>query len=271
MDIKSQPRDTLARLLSETYGGDIEALKSDVAALGSPPVKQPSRHHHGVNLVVSVQNVSRRYKLGKTTVDAVKDVSLEVYEGEVVALTGASGSGKSTVLNLIGGLDKPTSGLVEVAGSDLGKLSDKKLSQYRAQKIGFVFQFFYLQPFLNLQTNVEMPGMFTRTPRGPRGERALEVLEAVGLKDRAGSLPQELSGGQMQRVAIARALLNKPALVIADEPTGNLDTTNAQLIMDQFLAMREQSGAAVLIVTHDPAIAARADRIITMRDGQVVT
>jgi len=261
--------DYLTELLSQQYNGDEAALRADLAIIGHVNKPQSRIPKDGIP-VVSVANVTKTYKLGKTVVNALSDVSLQIYEGEVVAITGPSGSGKSTVLNIIGGLDKPTAGEVTVAGEKLSHMSDKNLSQYRAQKIGFVFQFYYLQPFLNLKTNIEMPGMFARTPRSVRGDRALEVLEAVGLKDRATSMPHELSGGQMQRVAIARALLNRPKLIIADEPTGNLDTTNAQLIMDLFLDMRAAYGAAVLIVTHDPEIAARADRIIEIRDGQVV-
>ena len=219
--------------------------------------------------LVELQGVSKEYKLGKTKVHALDDVSLTIHEGEMVALLGKSGSGKSTLLHMIGGLDKPTSGDVIVDGASLRKMRDSKLSYYRGQKIGFVFQSFYLQPFLNVRDNIEVPALFARVHAKARHERSLEVADAVGLADRAKSYGKELSGGQIQRVAVARALMNKPRIVLADEPTGNLDQQTAETIFQLFEKARDQFGATVVIVTHDEDLARRADRIIRVADGKV--
>lgn len=235
------------------------------------PVKRPKSHQAPGATIIELNNISRQYKMGKSQhVSAVNNVSLQVAEHEFVAITGASGSGKSTLLNLIGGLDKPDSGTLTVAGHDLTKLSDSALSRYRGQTIGFVFQFFYLQPFLSVSRNLEVPAMFSRQPISKRHDRVSTLAAAVGLSDRLTHLPNELSGGQMQRAAIARALLNQPLILLADEPTGNLDSTNAAAIIDLFHEVRETSGTTVVIVTHDAKIAAGADRIITMHDGGTV-
>ena len=220
--------------------------------------------------VVELRDVSRKYKLGHNQVQAVNHANLSIGQGEFVAITGSSGSGKSTLLNLIGGLDRPDSGAVIVAGQDLANMSDTKLSLYRNQTIGFVFQFFYLQPFLSVAANLEVPAMFSRLPQAERRERIANLATAVGLTDRLEHLPRELSGGQMQRAAIARALVNQPKVILADEPTGNLDSTNSQGIMELFQQVRQDFGTTIVVVTHDDKIAAAADRIITMHDGGVV-
>lgn len=220
--------------------------------------------------VISVSSVTKRYKIGRQSVDALKNVSLQVRQGEYVALTGPSGSGKSTLLQLIGALDKPSDGVVAVDGQDISRLSDRKLSVFRNKTIGFVFQFFYLQPFLTLARNLEVPGMFARTNRKERRTQAETLAENVSLSDRLTHLPNELSGGQMQRAAIARALLNNPKIILADEPTGNLDRENAFAIMDLFDVIREKYGTTVIVVTHDAELASRADREIKLRDGEVV-
>lgn len=220
-------------------------------------------------VVVKIEGLTKKYKLGRTHIDALKGVDLEIRAGEFVAFTGPSGSGKSTLLQLIGGLDKPSGGKVIVDGRDITKLSDRKLSLFRNKTIGFVFQFFYLQPFLRLETNLEVPGMFARTKRPARREQARSLAQAVGLDDRLRHLPKELSGGQMQRAAIARALLNKPKLILADEPTGNLDSTNGTAIIDLFEQVRQTYGTTVIVVTHDPSVAARADREIVLKDGVI--
>lgn len=219
--------------------------------------------------VIKIQDVSKEYKLGRQKVHAVKNVSLSIREGEFVALTGPSGSGKSTLLQLIGGLDKPSGGSVVVNGHDLKKLSDRKLSKFRNQTIGFVFQFFYLQPFLSLKTNLEVPGMFARTSRRARSQKSGELAEKVGLSERLKHKPKELSGGQMQRAAIARALLNSPKIVLADEPTGNLDSQNGQAIIDLFDDIRKTYGTTIVVVTHDAQIASMADREIKLSDGEI--
>ncbi|MFZ1249425.1 MAG: ABC transporter ATP-binding protein [Candidatus Saccharimonadales bacterium] len=221
-------------------------------------------------IIVRVEDMSKTYKMGKTSVKALKNVSLSIHKGEFVAITGTSGSGKSTLLQLIGGLDKPSTGTIVVHNQDLSKLRDAKLSRFRNRTIGFVFQFFYLQPFLRLQTNIEVPAMFARTKRLVRTKKSNETAEIVGLADRLRHYPRELSGGQMQRAAIARALQNDPDILLADEPTGNLDHTNATAIFDLFRQIRDKRGTTVVVVTHDMALASQADRVITMVDGGVV-
>ncbi len=221
-------------------------------------------------IVIDVDAVSMRYKVGKQRISALDSLSVQICESEFVAITGPSGSGKSTLLQLIGALDKPSHGTIRIDGQTTKSLSDRRLSMFRNKTIGFVFQFFYLQPFLNLERNLEVPGMFARTKKKERKERVRELAERVGLGDRLKHLPNELSGGQMQRAAIARALLNKPRILLADEPTGNLDRENAFAIMDLFDEIRSAYGTTVVVVTHDMELAERADRIIAMQDGKVV-
>ena len=221
-------------------------------------------------IVLAAKNVTKRYKQGGQLIEVLKGVSIDIREGEIVAITGASGSGKSTLLQLIGGLDKPSDGEVYVGQTSLAKLSDKALSAFRLRTIGFVFQFFYLQPFLRLRQNLEVPGMFARTKRQVRRARIEELASRVGLGDRLTHFPRELSGGQIQRAAIARALLNNPKILLADEPTGNLDSKNGEAIIDLFETIRQEFGTTIVIVTHDSGIAARADRVIHLSDGRVV-
>lgn len=230
--------------------------------------KKPARPAGPV--LLHTEDLRKTYKLGKQKLEVLKGVDIEIREGEFVAITGASGSGKSTLLHMLGGLDKPTSGEVLYGDVSLAKLSDKKLSIFRRQTIGFVFQFFYLQPFLSLSRNLEVPSMFARNPRRSRGERVSELAGKVGLGDRLKHLPKEMSGGQMQRAAIARALMNQPKILLADEPTGNLDSENSRAIIDLFEAIRDEFNTTVVIVTHDPDIARRADREIKMKDGVLV-
>lgn len=220
-------------------------------------------------VVISVRDLVKEYKIGKQRVKAVGGVSLDIHEGEFVAIVGASGSGKSTLLQLIGGLDKPTSGTVTVSGARLDKMSDGKLSAFRNQTIGFVFQFFYLQPFLTLERNIEIASMPNRMKKAERKARIASLAAHVGLADRLKHLPSELSGGQIQRAAIARALLNHPKIILADEPTGNLDSESSKAIITLFQRVRDEAGTTVVVVTHNPEIAAQADRVITIRDGAV--
>ena len=221
-------------------------------------------------VLVQFREVTKQYKMGRQQVQALRGVTLEIHEGEFVAIIGPSGSGKSTLLQLMGALDQPTSGTVTVNGQNLRKARDGKLARFRAQTIGFVFQFFYLQPFLRLEQNIEVPGMFARVPRKQRRTAARGLLLKVGLSDRLRHYPKELSGGQMQRAAVARALMNSPKLLLADEPTGNLDSVNGRAIIDLFEAIRNELGTTVVVVTHDAEIASRADRVVTIRDGEVV-
>lgn len=221
-------------------------------------------------VVIAVSDVTKKYKVGKQHIEALKGVSIEIHEGEFVALTGTSGSGKSTLLQLIGGLDKATSGTILVNSVNIGDLRDTKLSEFRNATIGFVFQFFYLQPFLKLGKNIEVPGMFARMNKEKRTNRIATLTKAVGLDDRIDHLPKELSGGQMQRAAIARALLNQPKIILADEPTGNLDSANSEAIIALFEKIRKEFGTTIVMVTHDRDIALRADREIVLKDGAVV-
>ena len=257
----------------DRFGGDVVAaalaLKEYAQQNLRVPTAPKATRTYG-DVVVSTQDLAKTYKLGKQHVNALNGINLNIRQGEFVALTGASGSGKSTLLQLIGGLDKPTSGTVTVNQTDIGQLNDARLVTFRNQTIGFVFQFFYLQPFLDLATNIAVPGMFAGSARRERLGAIDTLLAQVGLTDRAKHLPKELSGGQMQRAAIARALLNRPKILLADEPTGNLDTTNGQAIIDLFEQIRDEHGTTVIMVTHDHAIAQRADREIRMQDGAVV-
>jgi len=262
------------------FDGDLEAAIAALrAAAGTgtpattapiPTPRRPTRPRSG-RALIDVTDLRKTYTVGRQKIQALDGVSLTIDEGEFVALVGASGSGKSTLLQLIGGLDKPSAGRIVVDGADIGRMRDAKLSTFRNSTIGFVFQFFYLQPFLQLVTNTEVPGMFAGTKRGPRREHALSLIDEVGLTERAKHRPREMSGGQMQRAAIARALLNRPKLLLADEPTGNLDSVTGATIMDLFEQIRDESGTTVVMVTHDEEMAARADRTIRLRDGLIVS
>ena len=222
------------------------------------------------SVIMSIEHLSKQYKVGGQKVCAVNDISLTIREGEFVAIVGASGSGKSTLLQLMGGLDKPSSGVITVGGSRLDKMRDSKLSTFRNQTIGFVFQFFYLQPFLSLEHNIEIAAAPNRMKLSERKERVAALAKKVGLSDRLKHLPGELSGGQIQRVAIARALMNQPKILLADEPTGNLDSQNSQSVISLFEQIRKEYGTTVVIATHDQEIAAQADRTITIKDGIIV-
>lgn len=263
----TEVRDFLQRFNGDPIAA-VTAIKEYIHQNYSSNISKPQHLPVGP-VLLSINNVEKVYKLGKAKVSALQGVSLDIHEGEFIAITGASGSGKSTLLQLIGGLDKPTSGSVEYGSINLAKLSDGKLSRFRNQTIGFVFQFFYLQPFLRLGQNLEVPAMFLRTARSVRKGRTETLSSQVGLQDRTSHYPNELSGGQMQRAAIARALVNSPKIILADEPTGNLDSKNSQAIIELFERIRTELGTTIVLVTHDPAIAARADRELIMRDGRL--
>jgi putative ABC transport system ATP-binding protein len=218
---------------------------------------------------VAAADVHRTYRLGAAAVPAVRGVSVEIGEGEFVALQGPSGSGKTTLLNLLGLLDWPDSGRVEVGGKDAGSLSENTRSDIRRDRFGFVFQTFNLIPVLSAGENVAYPMILAQLAPELRDRRVAELLEAVGLKDKASVRPDLLSGGQRQRVAIARALANRPAVVFADEPTANLDSGTADEILDLMRSISEKSAVAFLFATHDPRVVSRARRVITLHDGQI--
>lgn len=220
-------------------------------------------------VIINATDVAKEYKVGKQKIKAVDGVSVEIHKGEFVALVGSSGSGKSTLLHLLGGLDKPTAGEIIVEEQKIRSMSDRRLSKFRNQTIGFVFQSFYLQPFLTLRRNIEVASMPQRMKRAERKQRIEELARQVGLYDRLNHRPRELSGGQIQRAAIARALLNRPSIILADEPTGNLDSTNSHDIIRLFQQIRERYGTTIVIATHDNEIAAQADRAITLKDGRL--
>lgn len=218
--------------------------------------------------VIELKNVTKTYRLGDEVLHALDNVSFTVQPGEFVAITGPSGSGKSTLANIIGGLDRPTDGVVVVDGEDLSHARDKALSDYRNHHIGFVFQTFNLQGTQTALENVMLPLIFAKMKRAERKVRAKECLDAVGLGDRMKHKPNQLSGGQRQRVAIARALAVKPSIIIADEPTGNLDSARGEEIMKLMKELNKQ-GITLLIITHDMSIAHQAGRIIQIKDGKL--
>ena len=218
--------------------------------------------------MISIQHASKRYRSGRREIPALVDVSLEVERGDWVAIVGPSGCGKSTLLNLMSGIDTADAGAVVVAGTRLTGLSEGALAAWRGREIGIVFQFFQLMPTLTVRENVILPMELAKNARHKR-ERADHLLASVGLEQLADNLPSELSGGEQQRVAVARALANTPALVLADEPTGNLDSANGLAVIDLFEAVW-MSGGTIAMVTHDAGIAARASRVIRMRDGRII-
>jgi putative ABC transport system ATP-binding protein len=221
-------------------------------------------------LIVKLESLSRHFKMTGETIRAVDSVSLAVEEGQFVALMGPSGSGKSTLLNLIGGLDSPTSGAVIVDAENVGEMNDKAKAHYRNRKIGFVFQDFNLQDNRSALENVEIPLVIMGLPRSERRQRARDALGAVGLTDRLQHRPGQLSGGQQQRVAIARAIVTRPRILLADEPTGNLDSRSGAEIIELLRTLNRERGVTVIVATHDARIAGAADVEVPLRDGQVV-
>jgi putative ABC transport system ATP-binding protein len=221
-------------------------------------------------MIVETVELTKIYKMGPSEIRALDGVNLAIEKGEFLSVMGRSGSGKSTLLNLIGCLDRPTSGTVILDGVEVTRLPKGKLPQIRREKVGFVFQQFNLIPTLTALENVELPLRYAGVSGGERRRRAKEALEQVGLGDRLGHRPMELSGGECQRIAIARAIVNWPAILLADEPTGELDTHTAAEIIDLMHELNREAGVTVVIVTHDPLVASRTDRIIYLSDGRIV-
>ena len=217
--------------------------------------------------VIRLDGVTKNYRRGRETIRAVNSVALKIEAGEFVAIVGPSGSGKTTLLNLLGCVEKPDAGSVHIDNADASAANEKELTNIRARKIGFVFQQFFLLPTLTARENVLLPSVFLRN--GTAEGRADELLGQVGLRDRAEHLPVQLSGGEMQRVAIARALINNPRILLADEPTGSLDSENAAAILEIFADLN-RAGLTIVMVTHNPELAAKARRIVTLRDGHAI-
>ena len=220
--------------------------------------------------VAKIDNVTRIFKIGKIETQALRGVSLSIQSGEFTALVGPSGSGKTTLLQMIGCLDQPTSGSVFINGKEVGKLNRNQRADMRRGTIGFIFQFFALIPTLSAYENIEMPLLLNGHSATARRERISELLAAVDLSDRAHHRPDQLSGGEQQRVAIARALAPRPTIILADEPTANLDTTNGKQVMEIMTRLNQETGTAFVFATHDPRVVSFARRVIEMRDGRLV-
>ncbi len=217
--------------------------------------------------ILEIRNLCKVYGNGETKVDALKNVSFDVEQGEFVAIVGPSGSGKSTLMHILGGVDTPTSGVVNISGTDISKLDETKLAIFRRRQIGLIYQFYNLIPILNVEENMTLPILLD----GKKPDKKLlrDLVEKLGLSERVGHLPNQLSGGQQQRVSIGRALMNHPALLLADEPTGNLDSENSKEIIALLRKFNKENRQTVIIITHDERIALSADRVITIEDGQI--
>ncbi len=220
--------------------------------------------------MISLQNVSKTYRMGGEDIFALSGINLDIGAGEFIAIAGPSGSGKSTLLNIIGGLDRPTEGEISVEGNRLDTLSDCAISEYRNQSVGFIFQIFNLEPSFSALDNVALPLLFSGVKRRERQRIAKDLLAWVGLSDRIRHRPSELSGGQRQRVAIARALVNRPRIILADEPTGNLDSATSQYILEILTGINKQLGVNLLLVTHDLEAARIADQVYQLQDGRLL-
>ena len=221
-------------------------------------------------IVVHLDNVVKTYSMGESEVHALRGISFQIEQGEFLSIMGPSGSGKSTCMNMIGCLDRPTSGIVEINGKETAKMTEKELAVLRNQTVGFVFQQYHLIPSMNVLENVMLPLKYAHVEKSERVERAEEALKAVGLGDRMKHRPHELSGGQKQRVAIARAMVTQPKILLADEPTGALDSTTGKQVMELFRQINTEKGTTIIIVTHDPRIGDSTKRCIRILDGQLV-
>lgn len=222
--------------------------------------------------IIDMEQIVKRYYIGKPNeLEILHGIDLKIYPGEFVSIVGESGSGKSTMMNILGLLDRPTEGRYFLEGLDVQSAKEKDLAKIRNEKIGFVFQTFNLIGRMNALKNVELPMLYAGTAARQRSERASQLLELVGMADRRRHQPNELSGGQKQRVAIARAMANNPALILADEPTGALDTATSRTVMDLFHQLHQENGKTIVLITHNPELAEETERIITLRDGQIIS
>ena len=218
--------------------------------------------------ILEIKNLCKEYGKGETKVDALKDVSFEVEQGEFVAIVGPSGSGKSTLLHILGGVDTPTSGQVIISDTDIGKLNENNLAIFRRRQIGLIYQFYNLMPVLNIDENIALPHLLDGRPLDK--ERLDSVVEHLGLTDRRGNLPNQLSGGQQQRVSIGRALYSHPAILLADEPTGNLDRKTGEEIIELLKESNKKNEQTLILITHDEGLAMQADRVISIEDGRII-
>lgn len=223
-----------------------------------------------MEIAIELRDIEKEYDLGAIKLHVLKEIKLKVKKSDIVAIMGPSGSGKSTMLHMLGCLDRPTRGKVIIDGVDVSRLNDDELAKIRREKIGFIFQFFYLIPSLTALKNVELPMTFIKSSAKDREKRAKELLKMVGLEDRMYHRPSQLSGGESQRVAIARALANNPQIILADEPTGNLDSKSGKEIMDILVKLNKERGVTLIIVTHDPSIARHAEKVINLKDGKII-
>ena len=246
--------------MSTTFAIEAQTLPVNTVGLASQPEASP---------VIQLENIHKVYTMGDVDVHALRGVSLTIREGEFVAIMGASGSGKSTTMNIIGCLDRPTRGQYILAGEDVSGMSKDERADIRCQKIGFVFQGFNLLSRTSALENVELPMLYAGVESTQRNQRALEALAAVGLAGREQNHPNQLSGGQQQRVAVARALVNNPALILADEPTGNLDSRTSVEVMEIFQRLNRERGITLVLVTHEPDIADYAQRVVVFKDGKI--
>jgi putative ABC transport system ATP-binding protein len=228
--------------------------------------------HNEVEQILELREIVKRYFIGESNeLEVLRNISLKIADGEFVAIVGQSGSGKSTLMNIIGALDRPTEGLYLLDGTEIAEMTDNELAEIRNEKVGFVFQTFNLVAKINALSNVELPMFYKGTPKRERRERAAYLLSLVDMQDRMTHMPNELSGGQKQRVAIARALANEPSIILADEPTGNLDTETGEMVTDIFMKIHRDEKRTVLLITHNDELAKKAQRIVTIRDGRIIS
>jgi putative ABC transport system ATP-binding protein len=221
-------------------------------------------------VAVRATGLAKSYARRNETIQALRGVDLEIRKGETLAIVGRSGSGKTTLLNLVAGLDKPTGGKITVDETNLRELSDRDMTAFRLKNIGFIFQFYNLNPTLSAAENVEVPMSLAGMPKPERRARAIDLLTSVGLQARTGHMPDEMSGGEQQRVAVARALANRPQILLGDEPTGDLDSKSTKSLMDLLRSIRKDTGMTMVFVTHDPLVVSRCDRAVALRDGKLV-